>query len=77
MQQKQPCSSRHTDLVVVTSLLNELVHYFVRLLVTLLLQVGDECVQVAGAIICLHYRLMRLDDPGDTCRCRATPSEDH
>lgn len=78
MQEKQARRSRRAHrahLVVVTSLLNELVHYLLCLLVTFLLQVSDERVQVAGAVIRLHDRLMRLNDTSDTCRHGAAPSE--
>lgn len=62
----------HAHLVVVTSLLNELVHYFLCLLVTFLLQVSDERVQMAGAVIGLYDRLMGLDHTSDTWRHKAT-----
>lgn len=55
-------------LVVVSSLLDELVDYFLGLSVTFLLQVSDESVQMTRAVIRLHYGLMGLHDTGDTCR---------
>lgn len=69
-----PCRA---DLVVVTPLLDEAVHYLLGLLVTFLLQVGDERVQMSGPIVRLHYRLMRLDDTSDTWTRRAAPCEGH
>lgn len=53
-------------LVVVSSLLDELVDYFLGLLVTFLLQVSNERVQMAGTVIRLYYRLMGLNDTSDT-----------
>lgn len=75
MQEKQPCRPHHAHLVLVTSLLNELIHYFLCLLVTFLLQVSDECVQMAGPVIRLYDRLMGLNDTSNTWRHKATPSE--
>lgn len=72
MQEKQPCRPHHAHLVVVTSLLNELVHYFLCLLVTFLLQVSDECVQMARPVIRLYDRLMGLNDTSNTWRHKAT-----
>lgn len=57
----------NTHLVVVSSLLDECINYFLRLLVAFLLQVSDECVQIPGSIICLHNGLMRLNDESDAC----------
>lgn len=58
----------HTHLVVVSSLLDEFVDYFLGLLVTLLLQVSDERVQMARTIICLYNHQMSLDDKSNTCK---------
>lgn len=58
----------HAHLVVVSSLLDELVDYFLSLSVTFLLQVSDECVQMAWTIIRLHYGLMSLNHTGNTCK---------
>lgn len=58
----------HAHLVVVSSLLDELVDYFLGLLVTFLLQVSDECVQMAWTVIRLYYRLMSLNYTGNTCK---------
>lgn len=71
--EERPCRRGPAHLAVVAPLLNELVHYFLCLLVTLLLQVCDERVQVAGAVVRLHDGLVRLDDAGDTCGHRAAP----
>lgn len=60
--------SRHAHFVLVSSLLDELVHYFLRLSVTFLLQVSYECVQVARTVIRLYNRLMSLDDASNTCK---------
>ncbi len=59
-------------LVVVSPLLDELVDYFLGLLVTFLLQVSDERVQMARTVIRLHYRLMGLNDTSNTCKHTAT-----
>lgn len=58
----------HTHLVVVSSLLDELVDYFLGLLVTLLLQVSDECVQMARTVIRLYNHQMSLNDKSNTCK---------
>lgn len=70
----------HAHLVVVSSLLDELVDYFLCLLVTFLLQVSDECVQVAWTVICLYNKLVSLNDTSNACKCtaahlKATPKE--
>lgn len=70
----------HAHLVVVSSLLDELVDYFLCLLVTFLLQVSDECVQMAWTVICLYNRLMSLNNPSYTCKhatacLKATPKD--
>lgn len=58
----------HAHLVLVPSLFDELVNYFLCLLVTFLLQVSDECVQMAWTVICLYNRLMSLNNPSYTCK---------
>lgn len=55
-------------LVEVFSLLHEFVNYFLGLTITLLLQVSDECVQVAWTVIRLYDRLVRLNDTSDACK---------
>lgn len=58
----------NTYLVVVSSLLDECINYFLRLLVAFLLQVSDECVQISRSIICLHNGLVGLDDESNACK---------
>jgi len=73
MQCKQPCDAADVShLVVVSSLLDELVDYFLGLTVTFLLQVSNEYVQMARTVVCLYYRLMSLYNTSDTWKCRAT-----
>lgn len=62
----------HAHLVVVSSLLDELVNYFLGLLVTFLLQVSDKCVEMAWTIIRFYYGLMSLNYTSDTCKCIPT-----
>jgi len=65
----QVCSETcHAHLVVVSSLLDELVDYFLGLLVTLLLQVSDKCVEMPRAIIRLYYGLVSLNYTSNTCQ---------
>lgn len=56
---------RRSNLVVVSSLLDELIDYFLGLFVTFLLQVSDECVQMTRTVIGFHYRLMSLNHTSD------------
>lgn len=63
----------HTHLVVVSPLLDELVDYFLGLSVTFLLQVSDECVQMAWTVIRLYNRLMGLNNTSNTCKQTWTP----
>lgn len=58
----------NTNLVVVSSLLDECIYYFLSLLVAFLLQVSDECVQIPRSIICLHNRLVCLNDESNACK---------
>lgn len=58
----------HADLVVVSSLLDELVDYLLSLLITFLLQVSDECVQVARTVVRLYNRLMSLNNTSNACK---------
>lgn len=53
---------------MVSSLLDELVNYFLSLFVTFLLQVSDERVQMSRTVVSLHYRLMSLNDPSNACK---------
>lgn len=57
----------HAHLVVVSSLLDEPVDYFLSLSVTFLLQVSDECVQMSWTVIRLYNYLMSLNDASNTC----------
>lgn len=59
---------RHSYLVVVSSLLDELVDYFLGLFVTFLLQVSNECVKMTWTVICFYYRLMSLNDTSNACK---------
>lgn len=54
-----------THLVAVISLLDELVDDLLRLAVTLLLQVDDQGVEVARAVVRLHDGLVGLHHTGD------------
>lgn len=62
----------HPDLVLISSLLDELVDYFLGLFVTFLLQVSDECVQMTWTVIGFYYWLMSLDYTSDACKHTAT-----
>lgn len=53
---------------MVSSLLDELINYFLCLLVAFLLQLSDECVQMSWTVICLYNRLMSLNDASDACK---------
>lgn len=70
----------NAHLAVVSSLLDELVDYFLCLSVTFQLQVSDECVQVAWTVICLYNRLVCFNDTCNACKrtaahLKATPKE--
>lgn len=57
----------HAYLVVVSSLLDELVDYFLSLSVTFLLQMSDQSIQMSWTVIRLNNYLMSLNDAGNTC----------
>lgn len=61
-----------THLVVVSSLLDKLVDYFLSLTVTLLLQVTDERVQVAWTVVRLYDGLMSLNNTSYPCKHKPT-----